>query len=99
MVYTCFDIDSCRSITSSSTTNSKIMPSIYGMLLICHVLCQLLNMDFLINSHICSVKSPHFMEEYETSERVHNLPKITELVNSGARIQPRANPNTYFLKH
>lgn len=75
------------------------MPSVYGMLLICHVLYQLLNMDFLINSHIRSVKSPHFMEEYDISERIHNLPKVTKLVNSGARIQPRSNPKTYFLKH
>lgn len=64
----CFDIGSFRNINSSSITSSKIMPSIYGILLTCYPLYELLNMDFFINSHMCSVKSPQFMEENEISE-------------------------------
>ena len=69
------------------------------MLLICFALYKLLSMEFLINSHICSVKSPPFMGEDEISEGIHNLPKITKLVSPGVQMQPHANSNTYFLKH
>jgi len=75
-VLQCFDICRCSSITSSRITSSKIMSSIYQMLLICYALFKVFNMEFLINSHICSMKSSHFMEDNEISKRVSNLPKI-----------------------
>lgn len=69
------------------------------MLLICYALYKVLSMEFLINSHVCSARSPHFMGEDEISERISNLPKITKLVSSGVQMQPHANSKTYFLKH
>ena len=80
----CFGIDSCSTINSSSTTRSKIMSRTYWTLLIGYALCKVLNTELLINSHICSVKSSHFTEENEISERVSNLHKTTKLVNCGA---------------
>lgn len=66
--HTCFGIVSNSPINRSSITCSKMMSRMYWMLLIWQAQCEVLDIEFLINHHICSVKSPQSMEENEISE-------------------------------
>lgn len=66
------------------------------MLLTYYALFKVFNMDFLTNSHICSIKSSQFMEDNEISRRVSILLKIMKNIIK-IKVSLRLTPKLTFF--